>query len=94
MARDANTLMDDTGVLEKIGRCWQVKICCSTRLKGCKHQWPLRCPARAREVNLVMQRSVCSSQAEEECAEVGADDFEPCVFDVQATGDLDVVGAY
>ena len=59
-------------------------------------QAPTKCDIP--QASNVRRRLLGSKMSEEEakiaCAHVSSDDFDICVFDVMATGNEDVVGAY
>ena len=40
------------------------------------------------------ESSVTEEETEFACGHVNPDDFDICVFDVMATGEMDVIGAY
>lgn len=57
-------------------------------------QFPVKCiPAQPVEAGRQLRHGITIAKAEEACSDWG-DDIEDCVFDVMATGDLDLAGAF
>ena len=94
VARDKNTRLADAN---EFGQEWQVLPSDGMLFHNVEGpQAPAKCDVP--QVSNVRRRLAQSKFTEEEaeiaCARVNSEDFDLCVFDVMATGDKDVVGAY
>jgi len=94
IARDRKTLIKDTNAF---GQEWQVLPSQPMLFHNVEGpQAPATCFIP--QTNVLRRRLAESKISEEEakiaCARVSVEDFDMCVFDVMATGDKDVVGAY
>jgi len=94
IARDRKTLIKDTN---SFGQEWQVLPSQPMLFHNVEGpQAPAKCVIP--QTNVLRRRLAESNISEEEakiaCARVSLEDFDMCVFDVMATGDKDVVGAY
>jgi len=94
VARDGRTILEDTNIF---GQEWQVlpqEGMLFHNVEG--PQFPEKCDIP--QTSNLRRRLAESDASEEEakiaCAHVNSEDFDLCVFDVMATGDKEVVGAY
>jgi hypothetical protein len=92
LGRDGVTLLNDPN---DFGPEWQVNADDPVLFRAVQSpQFPEKCLA-APSIDKVrhLRNGISQEQAEEACAVVG-EDIDDCVFDIMATGDLDMVGAH
>lgn len=95
MARDSTTIVDD---LDTFGHEWQVLHTEPMLFHGGDgHFYPRSCDmptTTTQSRRRLSEVSISKEDARFACAEVNKDDYDLCVFDVIASNDLNVVGAY
>jgi hypothetical protein len=94
IGRDGKTVIDD---LNEFGLEWQVDATepkLFHNLEG--PQFPERCviPSAAEMRRRLGESTITQEQAEKACGRVSEADRSLCIFDVMATNDMDVAGAY
>ena len=94
VARDKKTTL---GNANEFGQEWQVLPSEGMLFHSVEGpQAPAKCaiPQVSNVRRRLLESKISEEEAEIACARVNAEDFDLCVFDVMATGDNDVVGAY
>jgi hypothetical protein len=94
VARDGSTILEDPNAF---GQEWQVlpgEEMLFHSVEG--PQAPEKCfmPVASTIRRRLVESTISQEEAEIACSRVSQEDFEMCVFDVMATGDKDVAGAY
>jgi hypothetical protein len=94
VARDHQTVLGDVNAF---GQEWQVLPSDGILFHNVEGpQFPERChiPVASNLRRRLTESNITEEEAKIACARVNPEDFDVCVFDVMATGDKDVVGAY
>jgi hypothetical protein len=94
LARDGSTLLEDTNTF---GQEWQVLPSEDMLFHSVEGpQAPEKCfiPLASSLRRRLGESKISEEEAQLACSRVSQEDFDMCVFDVMATGDKDVVGAY
>jgi hypothetical protein len=94
VARDKKTIIANTN---SFGQEWQVLPSDGMLFHNIEGpQAPAKCeiPQASNLRRRLAESNISEEEAEIACARVNPVDFDMCVFDVMATGDKDVVGAY
>jgi len=94
ISRDGNRIFEDT---DEFGQEWQVQSGEDILFHNVEGpQAPRKCeiPSTSNIRRRLVESDMSEEDAKLSCAHVNPDVFEMCVFDVMATGDDEVVGAY
>ena len=94
LARDGNSIISDPN---DFGKEWQVlstEPMLFHNVEGVQHPEACAMPTLDQASRRLGESKFSRKEAEEACSQVAANEREDCVYDVMATGDLEMAGAY